>query len=170
MCRVVLTLARSLKEEPHHQHLQHRHADHHADLDQAELEDPLLRAPDRAEVAILSCPEILLHAVHGAQLARDLEHEVLQLVVLFAGRAGLLRQERGRRAAGALDLDLEVDVLVREGGHGVGEAEGVGAHRLRGEDVVALPLFLAREDLSVVRVEDGVVDVEGAAGLDLVVG
>ena len=38
---------------------------------------------------------------------------------------------------------------------------------MSGEDEVALAFFLAGEDCAFERVGDGVVDVEGAAGLDL---
>lgn len=164
-----LTFPRPLKEKPHHQNLQHRHPHHHHHLNRTKLKDPLLRTPHRAKIPILSRAEILLHPIHRAQLPTNFKHQILQLVVCLCWCARTLRQQSGggRGPSRALDGDFEVDVLVSEGGHGVGEAEGVLAGGLRGEDVVALTLFFAGEDLFFGGAEDGVVDVEGAAGLDL---
>ena len=87
--------------------------------------------------------------------------------MLFSTCARFLRQQTRSCVRGTLDSDLEVDELVGEGGHGVGEAEGVGTGGLRDEDEVALAFFFAGQDGFVVGAEDGVVYVEGAAGLDL---
>lgn len=76
-----------------------------------------------------------------------------------------LRQ--GRRARFVLDRDLEVEGLLGVGGAGVVEAEAVFPRRLRGEDVVALPLRGFGQDRFVVGAADGDVDVECAAGLHL---
>ncbi len=70
----------------------------------------------------------------------------------------------------AFNGNFEIDELVREGGHGVGEAEGVRARGLRGEDKVSLAFFFAGQDDFVTSrgwAGHGVVDVKGAAGLDL---
>lgn len=47
--------------------------------------------------------------------------------MLFRGCAGFLGEESGGGVGGTFDDDLEVDEFVGEGGHGVGEAEGVTA-------------------------------------------
>ena len=83
--------------------------------------------------------------------------------MLLRACARLLREEGRRAGRLALDSDLEIDKLVGEGGHGVGEAERVGACRLRGEDKVSLALFFAGRNGLVVGASDGVVYVEGAA-------
>lgn len=155
-----------MKEEPHHKHLQPRHADHDQILDNAEPPDPRLCAPHRAEIAILARAKVLLVACDCAQLAGDLVDALLQQTRLLGGGALLCGQRRG--AGFVLDGDFKVDQFVREGGHVVVEAEGVGAGGFRGgEDVVALLLSLAVEHYPVAWGKDGVVDVEGAAGLDL---
>jgi len=59
--RSYITLPRALEEEPHNQNLQTSHAHHHDHLDQAEVEDSLLRAPDRAEVSVLAGSKVFLH-------------------------------------------------------------------------------------------------------------
>ena len=82
-CRFVLTFSRPREEEPHHCNLQSCHCHHHKHFDQAKVEYPLLRAPDRAEIAVFSCPKVFLHAADRAQLARDLEDQVLESRMLF---------------------------------------------------------------------------------------
>lgn len=59
------TFPGSLKEEPDHQNLQDGHAYHHNDFNQAEIEDSLFCTSDSAEIAVFSCPEILLHPTDG---------------------------------------------------------------------------------------------------------
>jgi hypothetical protein len=84
-----------LKEEPYDQDLQSRHPNHHTDLDETEIEDPVLCTPDCAEVPVLSCAEVFLHAANGAELAADFEDSVFKRGGLFGRRAGLLREEGG---------------------------------------------------------------------------
>ena len=78
-----------------------------------------------------------------------------------------MREECRGRFGGALDGDLEINKLVCKGRHGVGEAEGIAARCLCSEDEVALSLFLAGKDWLVVGAYYIVVNVEGAARLDL---
>lgn len=60
------TFSSTLEEESNHQHLQCRHANHHHDLHQAEIKYPSLRALHRAEIPVLTCSEVFLHAADGA--------------------------------------------------------------------------------------------------------
>lgn len=50
----------ALEEEPDDKDLESTHADDEAGLYQAEVDNPLLGAPDGTEVAVLTCAEILL--------------------------------------------------------------------------------------------------------------
>ena len=63
-----VTLPSPLEEESDDENLQSSHADHHPDLNKAEIENTLFRAPHRAEVAVFARAEILLHPCYGAQL------------------------------------------------------------------------------------------------------
>jgi len=63
--------------------------------------------------------------------------------------------------------DFKIDHLVGEGRHLVVKAEAVLANGLRGEDKVALSLFLPGHYFLVIRSVYVVVYIEGAAGLDL---
>jgi len=64
--------------------------------------------------------------------------------------------------------DLEIHRLIRYRTHPVIETERILAHIVRGEDEVALPFFLTVDDGLVSRAYYAVVDVEGAAGLYLI--
>lgn len=193
MARPTLTFPGALEEEPHHQNLQCSHTNHHADFDQAEIENPLLCTLHRAEIAVLSRSEILLHPADGRQLRGDLEYCILQGRVLGRICAAFLRDcrvlgfvldlerpLRQCRAIQALRLgwqktsrigpsyrDLKVHHLVGERAHLVAETKLVLAHLLCGKDIVSLSLFDTRQDLLVSRSVDFVVDIEGAARLDL---
>lgn len=63
--------------------------------------------------------------------------------------------------------DLKIDNFIGDGAHLIIEAEAVFADFVSREDKVALSLFVAFHDPFLVRAVDAVVDVEGAAGLDL---
>jgi hypothetical protein len=63
-----ITFPRALEEEPHDEDLQASHRHHHEELNHAEPEDPALRTPYGAEIAVLSRAEVLLLSVYGAQL------------------------------------------------------------------------------------------------------
>jgi hypothetical protein len=65
--------------------------------------------------------------------------------------------------------DFKVDHLLGESGHLVVEAEGVFAVALRSEDVVALSLLCSIQDDLAARRSHGVVDIEGAARLNLMI-
>lgn len=64
--------------------------------------------------------------------------------------------------------DLKIHHLVRKCRHLVVEAEPVLARVLRREDKVPLSFFLAIHDFPVIRSYDLIINIEGAAGLDLV--
>lgn len=91
---VTHTFPGSLEEEPDHQDLQDGHSHHHNHFNQAEIEDPLFSTPNRAKVAVFSCPEILLHSTDSAQLSAYFEDRVLEGRMLFRAGPGFLRQER----------------------------------------------------------------------------
>lgn len=72
-------------------------------------------------------------------------------------------------SAGATYSNLEVDHLLGERRHFIVEAERVLAIALGSEDVVTLSLLGSVQDDLAARRSHGVVDIEGAAGLDLFV-
>lgn len=88
-----ITFSVTLEEESDDQNLKTCHSDHHAHLDQTEVEDSLFRAPHRAEVAVLPGPEILLHPADRAQLSTDLVNHIFEGGMLFGRRSGLLREQ-----------------------------------------------------------------------------
>jgi hypothetical protein len=92
-----IAFPRPLEEEPNDQDLQSRHPYHHPYFNQTEIEDSVFRTADRAEVPILSCTEVFLHAADRAELATDFEDRVFQRGGLFRGCAGLLREQGGAR-------------------------------------------------------------------------
>jgi hypothetical protein len=63
--------------------------------------------------------------------------------------------------------DFKIHHLLRKRAHFIVEAKAILAGVIRREDKVALALFCAVEDDFVRGADDAVVDVEGAAGLDL---
>ena len=63
-----LTFATTGEEHLHDEYLQSGHGNHQSALDQAEVEDALLRALDRAEIPILPGAEVLLLPDHGRHL------------------------------------------------------------------------------------------------------
>lgn len=81
--RLNVTLASALEEEPDNKHLQCSHADNQSNLDHAKVDNALLRAGHGAEVAVLSCPKVLLVSGNGGKLARDLVDGFLQDGCLF---------------------------------------------------------------------------------------
>lgn len=77
---------------------------------------------------------------------------------------------RGKaRARTSTYSDFKVDHLLSESGHLIVEAEGVFAVALGSEDVVALPLLCSIQDDLAARRGDRVIDIEGAARLDLMI-
>ena len=78
LVNTTLTFSSPLEEESDHQDLQSSHAHHHAHFNQAEIEDSLLRASDRAKIAVLSCAEVFLHPADRAQLPANLENHVFE--------------------------------------------------------------------------------------------
>lgn len=177
--------ATDLEEEAHDEHLQGSHADDHETLDQADVDDPLLGAADRAEVAVLSRPEVLLVSRYGRQLARDLVDGLLQdgrvlwrgallrrklhtrLVLDLCGRQQKGKQQNHVSWGPGTDRNLKVDKLLAVRAHVVVEAERVLSNLVRRENEVALPLLLALHDDLVIRPCNDVVDIKGPSGLDL---
>ena len=159
-----LTLPSPLKEKPNHSNLHPTHPHHHTNLHKTQPPNPPLRTPHRTKIPILPRAKILLHPPHRTETARNARNSILHGARVF-GAGGLFGREQGG-AVFVLDGDFEIDEFFVEAG-GVGEAEGVRARGLRGEDVVALALGGFGEDgfFRGRGYED--VDVEGAAGLDL---
>ena len=85
-----VSLTSTSEEHPHDKDLQASHADHHSALQQAEVEHPLLRAPDSAEVPVLARAEVLLLAREGGDLARHLEDRLFHAAELLGRCAGFL--------------------------------------------------------------------------------
>lgn len=79
-----------------HEHLQPRHRNHQPTLQQRKIEDPLLRAPDRADVPVLPRAEVFLLPRDGGNLARKLENGLFDAAELvgrgtgFGGEGGAL--------------------------------------------------------------------------------
>jgi hypothetical protein len=63
--------------------------------------------------------------------------------------------------------NLEIDHLLGESRHLVVETEGVLSNTLGSEDEVTLAFLCPIQDDLAARCGDGVVDIEGSAGLDL---
>lgn len=63
--------------------------------------------------------------------------------------------------------NLEINQFLRKRRHLVVEAEAVFTDGLRGEDEIALALLCVLHDDLLARSDDGVIDIERAAGLDL---
>ncbi len=83
-----------MEEEPDDKDLQTRHGDHHDTLDDAEVEDPLLRAPYSAKVPVLPRPEVFLVAADRRKLPGQPEDGFLERRRLFWG-CSLLRRQLG---------------------------------------------------------------------------
>jgi hypothetical protein len=162
-----------------------RHAAHGQTLDETEHEDPPLRALYRTDllspfinsdsshgrreewwtyVPVLPRTEVLLRPLNTAQTATQLVNTLLQTTRLFRQRDRFSRRDRSRLT---LDHDVEIDELLGEGRHVVGEAERVFPDMVRREDVVSLALPFALEYDRVCRIRDGPVYVERASRLDL---
>lgn len=65
----IRTFPCALEEEPNNKHLQTSHGHHHQALNHTEVEDPPLGAANRAEIAVLAGPEVLLVAGNSRQLS-----------------------------------------------------------------------------------------------------
>ena len=78
------------EEHPHDEDLQASHADHDSAFQQTEVEHSLLRAPDRAEVPVFTCAEVLLLAGEGGDLAGHAEDGLLNTAELLGRCAGFL--------------------------------------------------------------------------------
>lgn len=98
-----VTLASASEEHSYDEHLQASHADHDGTLEQAEVEDTLLGAPDSAEVPVFASAEVFLLAGEGGDLAGDAEDGLFDAAQLLGSCAGLLRKVR---AGLVLDLKL----------------------------------------------------------------
>lgn len=62
------TFPRPLEEEPHDKYLQPSHRHHHQALQHAKVENPSFRAPNSAEVPVLTRPEVFLVPRNSRQL------------------------------------------------------------------------------------------------------
>jgi hypothetical protein len=67
-----------LEEEPDDKDLEGTHAHDQRGLNQTEVDDSLLCAPDRAKVPVFARAEIFLVPADGRQLARDLEKRLFE--------------------------------------------------------------------------------------------
>jgi len=85
-----VSLTAASEEHPHDKHLQASHANHHSALQQAEVEHPLLRAPDSTKIPVLARTEVFLLACEGGDLAGHLEDRLFHAAELFGGCAGFL--------------------------------------------------------------------------------
>lgn len=85
-----VALASASEEHPDDKYLQCSHANHHGALQQAEVEHPLFRAPDCAEVPVLASAEVFLLAGEGGDLAGYAEDGLFDAAELLGRSAGLL--------------------------------------------------------------------------------
>jgi hypothetical protein len=107
---------------------------------------------------------LLLRTLDVHEHAVEPEYTLLKSTSVVRNLARLCR----RLAPGfALNHDVEIDELVRQGRHVVLEAEPVLSHSIRSQDVVTLPLALPVEENLVVGILDFEVDIEGPSRLDL---
>lgn len=88
------TFPRPLEKEPDDKNLQTSHTNHQPTLNDAKIEDTRLSALNSAEITILACTEVLLHAVDGRQLAWNFVDGLFEGRGLF-GRSALLAGEFG---------------------------------------------------------------------------
>ena len=102
-----LTFAASSEEPPHDEDLETSHGNHHAAFHQAEIEDSLRGAVDRAEIAILPSTEVLLLPRQSRDLTRQLQDSLLHTAELFRGGASLLRES-------GLHLVLDLNYMISE--------------------------------------------------------
>jgi hypothetical protein len=79
------TFSSPLEEEPNNEHLQSSHSNHHANLNDTKIEDPLLGTPNRAEIPILPRAEVFLVTADGGQLGGELEDGFFEDGGLFWG-------------------------------------------------------------------------------------
>lgn len=80
------TFSPTLEEHSDNKDLKTGHGDNHDTLEQREVEDSALSAPDGAKISVLSCTEVLLLSGNGAELAGQLEDTLLQLGDLLRSR------------------------------------------------------------------------------------
>lgn len=72
-----------LEEEADDEDLQACHSHHHERLNNTQVEDSPLRASDGAEIAVLSCAEVLLVTCDSRELAGELEDRLLKRTSLL---------------------------------------------------------------------------------------
>ena len=183
----------ALEEEAHHEDLQASHRHHHQALDYAKVEDPALGTTNGAEVAVFTGAEVFLVARNGRQLGGQLEDGLLQSRGLFGGGAlsggelcaffVLDLVARGKESStsgpgknrflfachqGSLTYrDLEVYQLLRKRRHLIVEAEPVFSHTLSRKNEIALTFLRSVQDHLITRTDNGVIDIERTARLDL---
>lgn len=87
-----LTFPSSRKKHLNNKNLQPSHRNHQPTLKHTKIENPLLRAPDGAEISILARAEVLLLARESGDLAGELEDGFLDAAELVGARAGFLRE------------------------------------------------------------------------------
>ena len=115
-------------------------------------------------ITIFASTKVLLRALNAAETTAELVDALLETARLLGQGDGL---GGGDGTGFGFDHDVEVDELFGEGGHVVGEAEGVLSGEMGGEDVVPLTLALAFDDNGVGGVGNGPIDVERATRLHL---
>jgi hypothetical protein len=181
-----IPLPGALKKESNNKNLQPRHRNHKCALHQTEIENPLLRTPNRAKISVLARAEVLLITADGGQLGRKLKDGFFEDGGLF-GVCALFRGELSvagfvfdldipdisafilivcNRGVGSTHSNLKIHHLLRKSAHLVIEAEPILAGHSRRKHEVALSFFGTVQYNLLVRADDRVVDVEGAAGLD----
>lgn len=101
LSRSHVALSCALEKEPHYEDLQASHCDHNQTLQDAEVEDTLLRASYGREISVFSGAEVFLVSVDGRQLGGDFENG-------FFEDGGLLRSRAlfGRKLCACFVLNL----------------------------------------------------------------
>lgn len=125
---IVRTFPATGEELPHDEHLQARHRYHQPALDQAKIEDPLLRTPNRAEVPVFARAEVLLLPGEGGHLAGELEDRLLDTAELLGRGASFLRQLRADFVLDLRKVSETVRVVdVAWGGRGAQQSQSLPA-------------------------------------------
>lgn len=155
------------EEGPDNKDLHRRHDNNQSRFGKGEPEDPALSRNHSRKVPVLPRLEVLLHAVNLVQLSAQTEQRLVHCISVGLGASTLLGRLHLGSALLVLDRDLEIDGLLGEGRHVIGETEGVLANLVTGEDIVALTLLLEREELLLVGIPDIHINIERSTRLDL---
>lgn len=108
-------------------------------------------------IPILSRSEILLRPLNTTQTATQFVNAFFQTTCLLCQRRGF---RWGDRTGFRFDHDIEIDQLLREGRHIVGETEGILSQEMGRENVITLPFAFSFNDDYVGWICNSPIDIE----------